>query len=262
MGTTVYNEDFYASQREGSNRSAKVVAPILNDIVRPASVLDVGCGVGTWACEFVRLGVPVVRGIDGDYVDRAALMIPSDFFTSADLKVPFDLGRQFDLVVSLEVAEHLPSSSAATFVESLVRHGKVIAFSAAIPGQGGTDHINEQFADYWVELFEKHKYRCVDCVRRLVWRNESVAHCYRQNLLLFVSDRDPVPHLHLSGDAGANPQVSAIHPDVYWFFRQREHDPRFMSFREAFRVALWLPRLLVRDAMLSAKRRLRGMWNK
>src|SRR5689334_7784263 len=252
--TSVYNDDFYAHQRQGSNRSAKAVVPLLHEIVRPRSVLDVGCGIGTWACEFIRLGVPEVWGVDGDYVNRQALLIPEESFTSADLTLPLDLHRQFDLVMSLEVAEHLPARSAATFVDSLVRHGKVIAFSAAIPGQGGTNHVNEQFADYWVKLFTERNYRCVDCIRRLVWRNENADHCYRQNLLLFVAE-DCVAPLSAVGNLEANPEVSVVHPDVYAFFRNRERDPRFMSFREAFRISCWLPWLFVRDALWSIKRR-------
>jgi 2-polyprenyl-3-methyl-5-hydroxy-6-metoxy-1,4-benzoquinol methylase len=62
---------------------------------------------------------------------------------------PLDLEKEFDLVVSLEVAEHLPASAADQFVNTLVKHGKKILFSAAIPGQGGQDHLNEQWPDYW-----------------------------------------------------------------------------------------------------------------
>lgn len=60
-----------------------------------------------------------------------------------DVGAPIELHRRFDLVLCLEVAEHLPASAADTLVRSLTGLGNVIAFSAAIPFQGGANHVNE-----------------------------------------------------------------------------------------------------------------------
>jgi hypothetical protein len=60
--------------------------------------------------------------------------------------------RRADLVLCLEVAEHMPESSADRLVQRLAdcTDGKLL-FSAATPGQGGSGHINEQPHKYWMD---------------------------------------------------------------------------------------------------------------
>lgn len=181
-----YTEEFYEIVREGSKESAKEIIPIVFEFIQPKSVIDVGCGVGTWLSVFQAFGVEDVLGIDGDYVDKNALEIPKERFLTFDLKSPFKLNRQFDLVVCLEVGEHLPKECAETFVESLTQLAPVILFSAAIPFQGGTDHVNEQWQDYWVKIFQNKGYVAIDCIRNRVWENKRVEFWYAQNMLIFA----------------------------------------------------------------------------
>ena len=184
-----YTSDFFDELARGTWESARAVVPVVNELLRPASVLDVGCGVGTWLAEWGRAGVSDVLGIDGDYVDRTALQLPSDQFTPTDLQQSFSLGRKFDLVQTLEVAEHIDEAYADTFVESLSRHGDTILFSAAIPGQGGTHHINEQWPSYWAEKFEKAGYTTYDIIRPQIWANPLIKVWYRQNIMIFARGR-------------------------------------------------------------------------
>ncbi len=203
---TVYDSAFFDSVANGTRESAQVIAPLVYDLVQPNSVLDVGCATGTWLAEWSRAGVPEVLGIDGDYVDRTALQIPADRFKPVNLQEPFSLGRKFELVQTLEVAEHLDEGSADAFVDSLTRHGDVILFSAAIPGQGGTHHVNEQWPSYWAEKFGKVGYSVYDIIRPRIWDDQRVLDFYRQNILLFARDRAfdiPVPPLNL------------VHPDIW-----------------------------------------------
>src|SRR4051812_19168372 len=95
--TGTYTDAFYDLQRAGSLRSARAILPIVLDVLKPASVLDVGCGTGTWASVCGELGVDDFLGVDGDYVDRGRLLIPIDRFQPANLAEPLDLGRSFDL---------------------------------------------------------------------------------------------------------------------------------------------------------------------
>jgi hypothetical protein len=132
-----------------------------------------------------------IFGIDGFYVRRELLEIPPEKFVAHDLQEPFRLDRIFDLVVSLEVAEHLPKESAAGFVESLTRLAPVVLFSAAIPFQGGEGHLNEQWPEYWARLFEARGYAPVDCLRRRVWQSPNVSWYYAQNVLIYVRPCDP-----------------------------------------------------------------------
>ena len=184
---TAYTPNFYAGQADGSERSAAAVAPVVLGLLPPiGSMVDVGCGVGTWAKVFQQCGVVEVVGIDGSYVDKSQLRIPLDAFKPTDLSKPLDVERTFDLAISLEVAEHLPPERAGSFVSDLTSLATFVIFSAAVPGQGGANHLNEQWPDYWVALFAEHGYRMFDCIRPRIWNDDRVEYWYRQNAFLFV----------------------------------------------------------------------------
>lgn len=142
-----YDEGFYAYIDAGSSRSAAVVIDHLVERLAVNSVPDVGCGHGAWCAAWRRVGISDVigvDGVDGDYVDSSVMAIPEKSFIHHDLRKELNLGRHFDLVMSLKVAEHIPADYAETFVQNLVRHGESILFSAAVPGQVGDFHVNEQ----------------------------------------------------------------------------------------------------------------------
>ncbi|WP_202840062.1 class I SAM-dependent methyltransferase [Luteimonas saliphila] len=187
-GSKVYSSDFYAYNNRVALASASAVIPTVAASLSPGSVLDVGCGVGAWCRVWLENGADTVIGTDGAYVDRDRLLVEADRFVPADLAQPFDLGRHFDLVMSLEVAEHVPEAQADTFVANLVRHGEVILFSAAVPGQGGEYHVNEQPLEYWKEKFHALGYQCFDPFRPLLRDNAAVAPWYRFNTLLYVAE--------------------------------------------------------------------------
>lgn len=210
MKAQVYDSGFFHSQAPGSTTSAQRMVPLIHRLLRPASVLDVGCGTGTWAAEWLSQGVEDVKGLDGDYIDRGALLIPPNRFEARDLATPFDLGRRFDLVTSLEVAEHIPSSAARIFVDSLARHSDLIVFSAAIPGQGGYGHVNEQWPSYWAELFGRHGLYPHCGLRNHTWADEQIEPWYRQNILVFAS-RERAHELGLSLNDGP---LDVVHPDL------------------------------------------------
>jgi SAM-dependent methyltransferase len=187
------------------------------DLLQPRSVIDVGCGRGTWLSVFKELGIEDFLGIDGDWVDTDALDIPQQRFRSSDLAEPMRLDRMFDLVVSVEVAEHLPRECAGVFVQSLTRLGPAVLFSAGIPYQGGTDHVNEQWPDYWAMLFRENAYEAIDCLRGKIWNNDRVKVWYAQNLMLFADTEYLESHAFLKRElaASSNAPRSVVHPRNY-----------------------------------------------
>lgn len=208
-----YDAAFFRGQMGGSLRSALAVLPILLARWSIGSAIDVGCGVGPWAAACLRLGLHDVRGVDGSYVDVANLMIPPECFDALDLNGVdrhTELGR-FDLAICVEVAEHLPSDRARPFVGFLTGLADMILFGAAIPDQGGTRHVNEQWPSYWAEIFGVHGYRPFDIVRPVIWSNPGVEYWYRQNTILYVSDRMPVD----GTAASAVPSLDVVHPELY-----------------------------------------------
>lgn len=196
--------------------SAREVLTSLFDLLPPASVLDVGCGLGAWLEVTKERGVGDVLGVDGPWIEQQRVRLASNEFQRHDLERPLDLGRRFDLVISLEVAQHLHPECAESFVDSLVRHGDVVLFSAAVPGQGGNGHVNEQLQHYWAGLFGKHDYVPVDAVRPRVWLNRNVSWWLQQNTVLYVRRE------LLAGWPALQPLVverpealSVIHPQLY-----------------------------------------------
>lgn len=235
LGTT-YDDDFYETLDAQVRGSAAVIVPIVLALLHPASVLDVGCGRGTWLHEFADRGVGDIVGVDGPHIAAADLEIPADTFIGRDLTQPFDVGRRFDLAVSLEVAEHLPGTIAADFVATLVAHAPAVLFSAAIPFQGGAGHVNERWPSYWADHFAKHGFVPVDVVRPAVWNDERVAFWYAQNTVLYVGgDHPQLAALRAQGAGDARP-LDLVHPALH----ERDHTARKKpstppSFRRALR---------------------------
>ncbi len=214
--STPYSGEFFDALQQGALRSARAMLPVVFDALSPRSVLDVGCGAGAWLSICAELGAEEIAGVDGDYVDRNRLAIPAAAFTAADLEASLDLGRRFDLVMSLEVAEHLPPSAADAFVASLARHGDVVLFSAAIPNQGGVNHVNEQWPSYWAQRFAAHDMVAVDALRPRFWMHPAVEPWYAQNVLLFVAEH----RLAELGDfaaaaADAGGPLALVHPRIF-----------------------------------------------
>lgn len=182
-----YDSRFMDYADRSSRHSARTISMLLRKALTISSVLDIGCAKGTWLCAWQESGVGEIMGVDGSYVATDELVIPHDRFVAADLAQPIDLQRKFDLVQSLEVAEHIRPEAADQFVENLVRHSAgVVLFSAAPPGQGGEFHVNEQPYDYWREKFRAHGFAAYDYVRPLIAGDKSVSFWYRYNTLLYV----------------------------------------------------------------------------
>ena len=201
----MYDDTFYRTNEAGMIQSAQAILPnLINYLGWPRRVIDVGCGAGWWAVEFAKHDCEVI-GIDGDWHGDHQL---GERFIPHNLKhkLPTHLHGQFDTVVCLEVAEHLPKSRAQSFVQDLCNlvdgpDGYVV-FSAAIPGQGGTGHINEQWPAYWAELFNQCGFSVNSDYRFTIWNDDRIENWYRQNLLIAYPARGavdrtaPIPVVH------------------------------------------------------------------
>lgn len=215
MNDVQYPTVYYETLHPGSARSARAVVHTLVEWLAPQSVIDVGCGAGAWAAAFLDQDVTTVHGVDAPWLPREILQFPTSDFIAHDLRTPLTLNRSYDLVLSLEVAEHLPEAHAATFVESLVQLGSVIVFSAAIPRQGGHDHQNEQWPAYWAHLFAEHDYVAVDALRLPFWHDDAVEWWYAQNMIVYMTRTAQAAYAdaRLPVDASsADPLPALVHP--------------------------------------------------
>ena len=193
----IYNEEFYDLQSEESYQSALIILDVLKrkleGKVTLDSIIDFGCGVGSWLAAAKEVGFKHVCGTDGEYVPKDRLMIKQDEFLPNDLSAPSRViipEEKFDLAMSLEVAEHLPEEVASDFVAKLASTSDIVLFSAAIPYQGGHGHVNENWLEYWIQKFNDHSFKLLDIIRQEIWDSSEVAWWYKQNVVVFIKGHD------------------------------------------------------------------------
>lgn len=214
---SIYSDNFFEKIKNGSVSSADVIVPILLEMIKPSSVIDVGCGTGSWLSVFSNYGVRDILGVDGDWVRQLETQVPRTFIRFHDLEKPFSLDRTFDMAISLEVAEHLTASRASGFVFDLTRLAPIIVFSAAVPYQRGVGHINEQWPNYWAAMFKEHDFHVLDAVRWKIWDNPAVSVWYAQNILVFATKKAIAESPELSalyGTANTN-ALAVVHPRLF-----------------------------------------------
>jgi SAM-dependent methyltransferase len=236
-----YGNQFFAYQRIGSLASARVVAPLVMHHLHASSVLDVGCGAGAWVRSYLEAGASDAVGVDAPYMATEQLMFEPSRFRSFDVGASFRLGRQFDVAQCLEVAEHLRPATSEILVDNLVAHAGKVVFSAAPPGQGGENHVNERPYEFWRSLFERRRFLLFDFLRPRIMHRHEIEPWYRYNLMLFVQE-DFIPSLD------ADVRASQVHGD-------RVPDLAPLGWRARRRLLSCLPAPVV-TAMASAKHRL------
>ena len=218
MSGKSYDKQFYDDHVDESLRSARIVLRRLWEYVQPASVLDVGCGRGAWLMACRELGSTTLIGLDGKWNDQSEMIDSAIQFRSTDLDQTFTVDRRTDLVISLEVAEHLKPSSAGQFVDYLCQASDAVLFSAAYTGQGGTHHLNEQPHSYWAHLFRNRGYMPFDLFRPVLWGNEDVRFWYQQNTFLYCKEGS-IPFDTIKGKGCCELSnvrfMDCIHPSLY-----------------------------------------------
>jgi SAM-dependent methyltransferase len=235
---TFYDKNFYNSQSFLSLQAASIIVPFLLELFNPKSVVDIGCGLGTWLSVFKNNGVLKVLGMDGDYINESDLHIPKENFIGVDLCSPFKIDTTFDLAVCLEVAEHLPENKAESLIDLLTSLSSVVVFSAAIPGQGGRNHINEQWPDYWGRRFESKGYKSYDLIRSRYWNNTEIEPWYSQNMFIYINEEAQKKH-SLAIKSFENSKLDfpaqAVHPELFNRFTSMEYIHSISMIKELIR---------------------------
>ena len=129
--------------------------------IAPKSMLDAGCAIGLLV-ETLR-----GRGVDAwgiDISEYAISQVPEalkPYCRVHSVTQPF--GRHFDLIVCIEVLEHMPQPQSEAAVANLCRHSDDILFSSSPDDFKEPTHFNVQPPAYWAEQFARHGfYRDVD----------------------------------------------------------------------------------------------------
>jgi len=212
---SLYGTDFHANRDARTRASARHIIGKMIDWIYPESACDVGCGVGTWLAVARELGIDDVQGFEGPWAKTANLVLDTGEVSFQNLEEKVAMDRKYDLAISLEVAEHLAPSRAAGFVADLCDLSDCVMFSAAIPMQGGTGHINEQWQSYWATHFTAQGYTAFDPIRPMIWQDDSIAFWYRQNMLVYARDGSAAAAKLAKIGSGAATMLDLVHPDQY-----------------------------------------------
>ena len=182
-----YDENFYLNEDNQAKKSAEKIIPYLVKNLSINSALDVGCGTGSWLSIWSKLGVNNFIGVDF-MKPSSNLRIPLENYIQCDLsKEDIPIENHFDFAQCLECLEHVPKVRAEKIVNKLCCLTNKVLFSAATPGQGGENHINEQSLEYWRMIFKKNNFIPFDPVRTKFKNEKSISFWYRNNVILYVN---------------------------------------------------------------------------
>jgi len=213
----VYPKSFFSKIDSVSISTAREIVPFIIEKFNPKSVVDVGCGSGAWLKIFKERGVYDLCGYDGIWAKPTNLC--KDYaFIDTDLNFPLTVTRKFDLAVCIEVGEHLLPESAPVLVRSLIALSDIVVFSAAVPQQGGINHLNEQWPTFWFKIFNQSGFEPFDVFRHTFWDNEDVEPCVAQNIWLFIKKDSSAISFELMKEIlnlSSYKIVNAINPRLY-----------------------------------------------
>lgn len=223
-GSQAYTAEFYEHLDQTTRYAACLMLGHLENWVGPfGSVVDFGCGTGTWISVASQQGVQETLGIEGRWLDPKLAVVPEDQLLLTDLEDRVELPRRYDLAISLEVAEHLSAGRGASFVGDICAASDLVMFSAAVPGQGGTRHVNERPQSYWCSMFSAFSYTCFDVMRPVIWDDAQIPFWYRQNTLLFAK-RQTDEEMRLRGmvcKLSTGWPLDIVHPELLLTVCQR-----------------------------------------
>ncbi len=145
------------------------------------SFLDVGCGPG-WQVDIARhLGYKAL-GLDGDI----SLLGPSYLLVCDFTKNPIRLPMEFDLVWSVEVAEHIPEEYEPLFLETCTYNcGRYLVLTAS-QNPKPQDHVNVKSREYWIRrIIEKGFILREDLLKGMLEKSTMVREFLRVSGMVF-----------------------------------------------------------------------------
>lgn len=186
----LYTERFF-KKRLKHREWQRHVGSVLCSVFKIQSVIDFGCGLGSFLEGFKEEGA-VVKGYEF-YYDQAEKFIPENiglYILWGDITEPICENKQWDCTFSIEVAEHIPPECSDMFVKNLcVNSGRYVIMSAAPPGQGGVGHINCQPRILWIKRVESHGFlysqEYTNKALRAIKHIPRVGKWVKQNLMVF-----------------------------------------------------------------------------
>lgn len=208
----MYDESYYRKHEKGSYNSAITILEYILSFYKFNSLIDLGCGMGTWCKAASDLGVENILGLDQHVYEQQYMLISDKNYIRFNLKNKLNGYGPFDIAISVEVAEHIDNTYVDSFIRNVCSQSNVVLFSAALPFQGGTGHINEKRCSFWKQKFNKYGYEIIDCIRPHFWDDQNIEIWYRNNCVLFVKN-----HMYsefVTKIPKDMPPLDIIHPEM------------------------------------------------
>jgi len=231
---TVYSDSFFREIASNSKIGAQRILPLLWTQLRPRSVVELGCGTGEWLLEAQRLGADRVFGLDGAWVPADRLVIPAKDFNAVDLErdelaTP---SERYDLAICLEVLEHVAEEHCDRLIAWLCRQAPAVLFSAAIPWQPGTSHINSAWQSAWARKFAAQDFLVYDFIRTALWSDKEIPYYYRQNIFIAAEPNHEALREMRPVDPSA---LDVVHPEFFTIQMQKHDRKRERLLKNRFR---------------------------
>jgi GT2 family glycosyltransferase len=160
--STLYDAYYYAhgcglpyqpEEPHWSKFFGEIAERIMNDLA-PSFVLDAGCAMG-FLVHALRARGTEAFGIDiSEYAISKALPEIKAFCRVRSVTNP--LPRNYDLIICVEVLEHLLPADSERAVANLCAFTGDILFSSSPDDYKEATHFNVQPPDYWADLFARH----------------------------------------------------------------------------------------------------------
>lgn len=230
---------FYENRDNLTRYAAREIIRLVDRTFGPiSSVVDVGCGVGTWLAVAAEYGAITLKGFEGEWAKDNPFTIAKDQIEIVDLEQEWEICGEFDLGVCLEVAEHLTAESGVRLIRTLVGTSKVILFSAGVPGQGGNGHLNDQWPNYWQKEFSKYGFMSLDLIRPHIIRDEKIPLWYRQNIFIVVPKAQAIALFQTTGCTPGEPEILGLNFREIPGQRAQPNTGLKSSLRQVFRALI------------------------
>lgn len=180
----------FAHTSRNLNSARLIIKEVLPFLTGVDSILDLGCGMGTWTKSLEELGFSNILMVDHPSLPVTDLVNENKgSFTGVDLESGFPPANHFDLIMCIEVLEHFHEKRAIDIFNYITKHTDLVLFSAAIPGQSGEGHINCRRHNYWHKQFAAQGFHFFDGFKTSILNDDSINYWLRQNMFIYYTDR-------------------------------------------------------------------------
>ncbi len=187
-----YHQSFYDSVSARAEKTAQITRELISSFLTPESLIDIGSGDGVWTFTYLS-GFSNLNATVVDLPETQFKFINNLSSRVHVIQQDFELGVNlpssiFDLAICVEVIEHLSPRAAQELISYICKHSKVVLFSGATKGQGGTHHINENTQSFWIESMVNRGMKAYDVVRPVLSGEKEVPSYYKNNIFLYVNE--------------------------------------------------------------------------